>query len=111
MSIFNRKYNIQDEIDKLHLELRTIDGTKEFVKTDMWIRLRGMLLAKIMTYDTNIVHLSCDVDKHGKEIEGKYALRSACKGLVEGIETTLNSEEAIREKLKQLEEIAQEADL
>ena len=111
MSIFKPKYNVYDEIDKLHLELRGIEETKEFVNTGAWAKIKDVFLSRIMSYDESIIKLCKNTKKNKDEIEGKYSLRTAYKDLIEGFETTLTVDTMIREKLKQLEEIAELAEL
>ncbi len=111
MSIFGSRYKIKNELAILHEELRTINGLKEFVKHPVWVKLRGMMLDKIITFDTSIVTLSSNVEKNKEEIQHKHSLRSAVKGLVEGIETTLNAENEVLNKIKKLEQATVTAEL
>lgn len=110
MSIFNRRYDIDKELAILYEELRTISELKEFVQHPTWIKLRGMMLDKMIAYGDSIVSLSSDVEKNKEEIRHKSSLRTACKGLIEGIETTLNAENEIKQKILKLEEATMIAD-
>lgn len=111
MSIFNRKYDIKGELATLNAELRTIEGLKEFVQQPMWISLRDMMLDKIITYDSSIITLSSNIDKNKIEIQHKHSLRTACKGLIEGVEMTLNAELEVTSKIKKLRQATIEAEL
>ena len=87
----------------LHKELRDIEEVKQFATTEMWTKLRAMMLSKVEMFDSSIVALSVDPEKNRNEIRNKYSLRFACKELVSGIERTLGEESGIKGKLKQLE--------
>lgn len=111
MSIFNRKYDIKKEIATLHEELRTIEGLKDFVKNPVWLSLREMMIDKMITYSDSIITLSANVAKNKDEIQHKHSLRFACKGLIEGVETTLEAESEIKEKIRKLEQATVLAEL
>lgn len=111
MSIFGNKYYIEREIALLHEELRTIEQTKEVVKSEWWGKMRDLLIGKIINCDTSIVKLSANIEKNKEEIRNKHSLRTAYRGLITGVETTLDAENAVRDKLKQLEETSRLAEL
>ena len=103
MGLWKSKYNIHEDIALLHKELETISEVKEFVQTKMWIRICDMMIAKIKNYDNSIVTLSANPEKNKEEIKSKHSLRTACKGLIGGIETTLKSEAEIIKRINKLE--------
>lgn len=111
MSIFNRKYDIKNELATLYGELRTIDGLKEFVTNPVWIQLRGTMVDKMITYGDSIITLSANVTKNKEEIQHKHSLRTACKGLIEIIETTLDAELEVKNKIQKLEQATVLAEL
>ena len=111
MGIWKSKYNIEDEIAKLTFELNTIEETKEVVKSGWWEKTRNVLIDKIIVLDREIVSLSVDPIKNKDAITGKYSLRTATKGLLNAIETTLDAELEIRNKLERLKETAYQAEL
>jgi len=111
MRIFESKYKIDNEIAKLQEEFFTIQETKEVVKSPWWVKTRGVLIDKMIVLDKEIVSLSVDVIRNADAIRGKYSLRTAIKGLLNVIETTLKAEEEITKKLKQLKEVAERAEL
>ena len=112
MSIFGiGGYSLKDELAILHEELRTIEGLKDFVKHPVWLSLRGMMLDKMIVYGDSIITLSGKPEKNKEEILHKHSLRFACKGLIEGVEKTLDSENEIKEKIKKLEQATVMAEL
>lgn len=111
MGIFKQKYSIEDEIAKLYDEFSTIQETKEMVKTAWWIKVRNVMLDKMIVYDREIISLSADPIKNADAMRNKHSMRMAIKGLLGIVETTLDAEKEIADKLEKLKEVAGKAEL
>ena len=105
-SVFNKKFDLKDEIAELYEDLRAIDATKEMVSCEGWVMLRTLIIEKIVSYDSNIVTLAANPTKYATEMNYKHALRTALKEILSAVDNTLNYEQEVRAKLKKREEIA-----
>lgn len=102
MNIFGKKFDLEAELDSLWEELRTIG----IVKSDpAWIRFREMLLGWLVDYSMELIELTGDSKSVQHERNQKQLLRRLVKRLLDSLETTLDQESAVRERITKLETI------
>ena len=106
MSLFGSKFNLESELESSWEELRTVG----IVKNDAaWLRFRELLLTWIVGYDMDLIELTGDSKAVQQERHDKQQLRFIVKRLLNSLETTLNQEAAVRERITKLETIREVA--
>jgi len=110
-SIFKRDYDINNEVDTLFAELRTIESIKDMVGQQGWQELSVWLIGRISDLSNDILSLSTDVGSNAKEIERKKWSATVYEALINAVGTTLDNEELIKNKLEKLKKVARIAEL
>ena len=109
-----RKYNLQDEIDKLYEELQLIEG---LVGSPGGIRLREMVDIWVREYEETLVPLAIKQAKLGiwqrlfgdNELLYKHAVHTVCCRLQLALKTTVTQRERIMSEIRDKETIQEAA--
>jgi hypothetical protein len=110
-SLFKQSYNIDREIKLLHDELATIESMSQMLNTQGWVDFSGWIEARIGDVRNDIDGLLSNATKNGKEIERKYWTCEVYQGLLDSVETTLNTKQDKMSELKHLMETAKNLEL
>ena len=105
-SLFKPKFDLVEELKKLHKELREIEELKSLSNTRGWKQLKKWVIDKVVQYDQSIVTLVNDVDGNRKEIEQKRVFRDALLWIINQIDYKLKAEPELQKRIKYLAETA-----
>lgn len=102
-SLTRPDYNLDDEINKLGEELRTIASTKEVVNTDWWKQYRKWADRNAQGYKDSLNELAQSPVKNANEIIHLHALAEILTRIIDTVENTLSRENDVIERKNELE--------
>lgn len=105
-SLFQPKFNLVKELQRLHSELRELEELKTLANTKGWGQFKRWVIDKVVQYDQSIVTMADNVDKNKKEIENKRAFRDALLWMISQIDVKLKAEPELQQRIKYLAETA-----
>jgi len=107
-SVFSPKFDIYEELDKLHNKLRLIRLDKESVNLEWWKETKKRVLDCAAQLDSQSLKLTSDPDRNRIELLKRHYLSESLKMLINIVEKSLVEEPQVIQRINELTEITKQ---
>lgn len=98
-----KEYSLEQDIEQLYAELRTINRDKEIINTEWWAGYKDRFEKAAQVYKDQGFNLCNNPVKHEKEIMYKYVLHQVAIRMIRAVELSIQHADKVLSEIKHKE--------